>query len=58
MVGQEKWLFIAWVFGRKRIFTKLYNGLVYSVGKDNDGKMTNYAGHPIEDLMPHGTIGE
>jgi hypothetical protein len=58
VVGQEKWLFIAWVFGREQVFENLSRALVSLVGRDNDGNMTNGKGYIIGEMMPDGIVGQ
>lgn len=60
--GQENWIFIAWVFGRERVYEALARDLVLHLKPiDNSVYRTSYPlthMQEINDPMPPGTIGK
>ncbi len=56
-VGQEGWLFIAWVFGREKVFSKLASDLVRWTFKVSD-HLTNSVLDRLPETMPPGIIGK
>ncbi|KAH6680915.1 hypothetical protein B0J14DRAFT_696242 [Halenospora varia] len=51
-VGQEQWLFIAWVFGREDTFSRLSFALVRSLQVDSAGKAVNRSDQKMANPMP------
>ena len=52
--GQENWLFIAWVFGRKKVFEKLAMHLVQEIwiSEDEDAAYYTSGGRLVEPMPP------
>ncbi len=63
-IGQENWVFIAWVFGREKVCKTLARHLVLQLKLTNEGVYRSthtptLATHlKINDPMPPGTIGK
>ena len=55
--GHEDWLFIAWVFGREKIFQKLARKLLREITIDDNGEGLTAAGESFPGLMPPYIIG-
>ena len=56
--GQEGWLFIAWVFGREKVFEDLARELLCQVSIGDDGQCRTLHCDPLPEPMPAGIIGE
>jgi hypothetical protein len=55
--GHECWLFIAWAFGRNKIFKSLALKMVKEIVVSEDGVTFTSSGEPISQPMPDGIIG-
>jgi hypothetical protein len=55
-VGNEQWMYVAYVFGEMVEFTTMAKHLVVHVGVDKNGQMTR-DGKPVGLTHPHRTIG-
>jgi hypothetical protein len=56
--SRVNWLFVAWVFGRKKFFKDLAIKLVYEVKKNDDRENLTGSGEQISEPMPPGIIGK
>ena len=56
--GNENWLFIAWVFGRAKIFEDLANHLIRSIRVDDDGYCRSTRDEPLIKPLSAGIIGQ
>ncbi|KAF8855126.1 hypothetical protein BDZ45DRAFT_805227 [Acephala macrosclerotiorum] len=50
--GHESWLFIAWVFGRDKVFSDLAVGMVREATTNDDGKCLTSSGADISGPVP------
>jgi hypothetical protein len=55
--GREGWLFIAWVFGREKVFEDLAQLLVKRSPTSQTGQCLRYTGDFLPEPMPPGIIG-
>ena len=56
--GNENSLFIAWVFGRAKIFEDLANHLIRSIRVDDEGCCRNTQDEPLIKPLSAGIIGQ
>lgn len=56
--GHENWLFIAWVFGRDKVFSDLTAKIVREAKITDDGECLTSAGEEVSEPMPPGILGE
>lgn len=56
--GEERWLFIAWVFGRVRVFEELSDRMVLEVKMNGKGEYTDREGKVLSEPLPNGIIGK
>ncbi|KAL7269957.1 hypothetical protein RUND412_007345 [Rhizina undulata] len=54
--GHENWLFIAWVFGRDKVFSDLADKMVREAKTDDDGEILTSAGEEVSEPMPPGIL--
>ncbi|KAH7411478.1 hypothetical protein BKA64DRAFT_663544 [Cadophora sp. MPI-SDFR-AT-0126] len=54
--GHENWLFIAWVFGRAKVFEELAIHLIRNIRIDNEGYCRNTQDKPMAEPHPAGII--
>lgn len=54
----EYWLFIAWVFGRDKVFSDLAARMVLEATTNNDGKCLTSSGAEVSGPMPPKILGE
>lgn len=57
VIGQENWLFIAWVFGRREVFETLAKRLVMEIRISESGGLCSKFGMPLEEPMPPAITG-
>jgi hypothetical protein len=55
--GREGWLFIAWVFGREKVFDDLAQLLIKRSPISQTGECLRYTGEFLPEPMPPGIIG-
>ena len=56
--GREGWLFIAWVFGREKVFDDLAQLLIKRSPTSQTGECLRYTGEFLPEPMPPGIIGK
>lgn len=56
-IGQERWLFISWVFGREDVFRRLATRLAKNVHISEQGKCCSSSGIDLSEGMPPGIMG-
>lgn len=56
--GYEKWLFVAWVFGREKLFHSVATKLLREMKTNDEGKSLNSNGEVLPSPMPPYIIGK
>jgi hypothetical protein len=56
--GKEGWLFIAWAFGKEKVFDALTKKLVKEIAVDEKGIVLLASGKPVPEPMPPGIVGK
>jgi hypothetical protein len=58
LAGKEGWLFIAWAFGKEKVFEALTKKLVKEIAVDENGIFVLASGKPAPEPMPPGIVGK